>query len=303
MTRSKSESRSAAAWALAEAQHGLVTRGQLLALGFTHDAIDHRIARGRLHRFARGVYAVGLRRGTPHQRWMAAVLACGEGAVLSHRSAAAQWGIGEERRGCIDVSLRRGSNSRHPGIHARRRPSLPERDVSALDGIPLTTPARTLLDLATELGPIGLERAVNEADKHELIDPETLRANLDDFAGLPGAKVLRRLLDRQVFRLSDSDLEIRFRPISAAAGLPPPLSKTVINAFEVDFHWPDLGLVVETDGLRYHRTASAQARDRLRDQTQVAAGLTVLRFTHHQVKYEPAHVRLVLALTARRLQH
>ena len=89
--------------------------------------------------------------------------------------------------------------------------------------------------------------------------------------------------------------------LAAAVGLPPPLSKQMVNGFEVDFQWPDLGLVVETDGLRYHRTPSAQARDRLRDQTHVAAGLTVLRFTHRQVKYEPDHVCSVLGRTAQRL--
>jgi very-short-patch-repair endonuclease len=107
------------------------------------------------------------------------------------------------------------------------------------------------------------------------------------------------LLDPFTFRLSDSDLEILFRPIAAAAGLPPPLSKEPVSGFEVDFFWPDLGLVVETDGLRYHRTPSAQARDRLRDQTHTAAGRTTLRFTHYQVRYEPRYVRQVLEETVR----
>jgi hypothetical protein len=166
----------------------------------------------------------------------------------------------------------------------------------------LTTPTRTLVDLATELGALALERAINDADKLDVIDPAELRANLDDFAGKSGVRTLRQMLDREVLRLSDSDLEISFRPIAAAAGLPMPDSKQVVNGFEVDFHWPGLGLVVETDGLRYHRTPSAQARDRLRDQAHVAAGLTVLRFTHRQVKYAPAQVQSVLERTARHLQ-
>jgi len=169
-------------------------------------------------------------------------------------------------------------------------------------GIPTTRPARTLVDLATELDVGALERAVNEADKHDLIDPDSLRRALDEFTGEPGVRPLRALLDRQAFRLSDSELERLFRPIAAAVGLPPPLTKAMVNGFEVDFHWPDLGLVIETDGLRYHRTPSAQARDRLRDQTHTAAGLTPLRFTHRQVKYERAHVRNVLARTAKRLR-
>ena len=125
---------------------------------------------------------------------------------------------------------------------------------------------------------------------------------LDDYAGEPGVKPLRLLLDRHTFRLSDSDLEIYFRPIAKDAGLPPPLTKQWVNGFEVDFYWPDLGLVVETDGWRYHRTPATQARDALRDQTHTAAGLTPLRFSHYQVKYEPTHVCRILAKTARKLK-
>lgn len=292
MARSKSDA-SAAAWRLARGQHGVIARGQLMALGYSRDAIAHRIATGRLRRVARGVYSVGLPSGTPQQRWMAAILACGSEAALSHGSAAALWGIGRERSGRVEVSVRRRSEHRRPGMRIRSRPSLPAGDVTARDGIPLTSPARTLVDLAAELHPVALERAVNEADKRDLIDPEELHRALEGLAGEPGVRVLRDLLKPQTFLLSDSDLEILFRPIAAAAGLPPPHSKQMVNGFEVDFHWPELGLVVETDGLRYHRTPSAQTQDRLRDQTHVASGLTALRFTRFQVKYEPAHIRKI----------
>jgi len=183
----------------------------------------------------------------------------------------------------------------------RSRPRLGDDEVTASDGIPVTTPACTLVDLATVLGARRLERAVNEADKRDLIDPEQLRTTLADYAGEKGVRTLRRLLDRDTFLLSDSDLEILFRPIAAAADLPPPLSKQVINGFEVDFHWPGFGLVIETDGLRYHRTPSAQTRDRVRDQAHTAAGLVVLRFTHWQVKHEPDYVAKILRRTAARL--
>jgi hypothetical protein len=279
-----------------------VTRRDLLALGFSPPAIEHRVARGRLHPVARGVYAVGWPQLTPERRWMAAVLACGEGAALSHRSAAALWGIGKERDKRVDVSVRRRCEHRRTGIHARSRPSLQAEDIVLHNGIPVTRPARTLLDLATELDALALERAVNDADKRDLIDPDALRNALEDFAGEPGVRPLRALLDRHTFRLSDSDLELLFRPIAAAAGLPPPLTKARVNGFDVDFLWPELDLVVETDGLRYHRTPSAQARDRLRDQTHTAAGLTSLRFTHRQVKYERPYVQSVLARTARHLR-
>jgi hypothetical protein len=280
----------------------VVTRGDLLRLGFTPKAIRHRIASGRLHPLMRGVYAVGWPGLTREGRWMAAVRVCGEGAALSHSSAAALWGIGPERAGGIDVSVRRACTIRRPRIRARSRPALPASDLTLRLGIPVTTPARTVLDEATELNARQLERMVNEADKHDLIDPEELRKALEGHRGEPGAKPLRSLLDRHAFRLSDSELEVLFRPIARTAGLPPPLTKRFVNGFEVDFFWPELGLVVETDGLRYHRTPSAQARDRLRDQAHVAAGLTQLRFTHWQVKHEAGHVRRVLAKTARRLR-
>lgn len=297
----KTKDRDARAWELAKYQHGIVTRRDLLALGFSSKAIEHRVDIGRLYPVARGVYAVGWPKLSQEQRWMAAVVACGDRASLSHRSAAALWGIGKEGA-TIDVSVRRRCNHRLAWVRARCRPTLPAKDVMRSRGIPVTTPARTLVDLGAVLRPAQLERAINEADKRDLINPEELRARLRGFRGQPGVAALRALLDRDFFRLSDSDLEILFRPIIERAGLPTPLTKTMVNGFEVDFFWPDLGLVVETDGLRYHRTPATQGRDHLRDQTHTAAGLTVLRFTHHQVRYEALYVRKVLRATAAKLR-
>ncbi len=228
---------------------------------------------------------------------MAAVLAGGEGAALSHGSAAALWEVGVERSGIIDVSVRRRCELRGPGLRFRGRPTLAVRDIMTRDDIPLTSPARTLVDLATELSSIALERAINNADKRDLIDPEMLREELHRFRGEPGVRPLRQLLDRLSFRLSDSDLEIYFRRIVAAASLPMPLSKQIVNRFEVDFFWPKLGLVVETDGLRYHRTSSTQLRDARRDRAHVMAGMTPLRFTHYEVRYEPHRVQASLHKT------
>jgi len=211
--------------------------------------------------------------------------------MLSHRSAAALWEIGTERRGVIDVSVARRAELKRRGLRVRGRPSLRTERVAAHDGIPVTTPVQTLIDLSTELAPIGVERAVNEADKRDLIDPETLRAELDRYVGEPGVKNLSGLLDKRTFRLSDSDLEVLFRPIAMEAGLPPPLTKQMVNGFEVDFFFPNLGLVVETDGLRYHRTPSTQTRDARRDRAHVLAGMTPLRFTHYEIKYESTQVR------------
>jgi hypothetical protein len=297
-----SESRSRQAWELARRQHGVLTRRDLLALGFSDEAIRHRLGRGRLHRVVPGVYAVGRAGLSREGRWMAAVLACGPEAFLSHRSAAALWRFGTEHRDHIDVSVRRWSEARIGGIRCHRRPTLPPEAVTKRLGIPLTEPVQTFLDLATVTGPKGLERAINEADKRDVIDPDALRRALDDHAGAPGVRPLRHVLDKHTFRLSDDELERFFRPIAAAAGLPTPLTKVDVDEFEVDFFWPDLGLVVETDGWRYHRTPAAQTRDALRFQAHTAAGLTPLRFSHWQVKYERQHVLNILGTTAARLR-
>lgn len=235
MSDTREDRRSREAWGLAGRQHGIVARRQLLGLGFNSAEIEHRISRGRLHVVMRGVYAVGWPQLTAKRRWMAAVLACGEGAALSHQSAAALWGIGRERRGRIDISVRRRSELERPGLRVRTRAKLDAARIVAKDEIPVTEVVQTLIDLATELPPRGVERAVNEADKHDLVDPETLRSRLGSYKGEPGVKPLRTLLDKRTFRLSDSDLEILFRPIAAAVGLSPPLSKQLVNGWEVDF--------------------------------------------------------------------
>lgn len=299
----KSDTRSTQTWQLAGKQHGIVTRQQLLALGFGPRSIEHRVARARLFPVSLGVYAVGWPALNQKRRWMAAVLAGGEGAALSYRSAASLWGIGREEDGRIDVSVRRRCELRRAGIRFHGRPGLLADDILRHDDIPVTSPTQTLLDLATELDPIPLERAVNDADKRGLIDPETLRDQLVRYRGQPGVRPLRHLLDKLFFQLSDSDLEIYFRRLVKAAKLPMPLSKQRVNTFEVDFFWPDLGLVVETDGLRYHRTPSAQLKDARRDRAHVIAGMTPLRFTHYEVRYEPGRVRTALSKTIKLLRH
>jgi very-short-patch-repair endonuclease len=298
----ESDTRSAQAWRLAASQHGIVTRRQLLALGYSPRSVEHRVARGRLFPVSLGIYAVGWPALNQKRRWAAAVLAGGEGAALSHRSAAAHWEIGKEREGRIDVSVRRRCELHRPGIRFRGRPTLTAEEIVLRDDIPVTSPVQTLVDLATELGPDPLERAVNEADKRDLVDPEALREELVQFSGQAGIRPLRHLLDKLFFRLSDSDLEIYFRRIVRGAKLPMPESKQHVNGFEVDFFWPELGLVVETDGLRYHRTPSAQTRDARRDRAHVMAGMTPLRFTHYEVRYEPRRVRASLVRTIAMLQ-
>jgi very-short-patch-repair endonuclease len=277
-----------------------VTRAQLLALGLTEKAIKRRIANRRLHPVWRGVYALGRPDLSREGRWLAAVLACGPEAVLSHGSAAALWGIGEYERGPVEVSVPNRTARRRPGIRARRRSRLAPDDVTAHRGIPVTGPVRTLIDLASCVGAAALERAVNEAANLDLVTPDALREALEDRAGQRGVRRLRVLLDRRTFRLTRSELERRFLAIVADAGLAPPETRAWLNGFEVDFYFPAAGLVVETDGLRFHRTPAQQARDRLRDQAHAVAGLRTLRFTHEQVRYERRYVRDTLRSVARR---
>jgi very-short-patch-repair endonuclease len=278
----------------------VVTRHQLVALGLTRRGIEHRIARGRLHPVGWGVYAVGRPELTQKGRWMAAVLACGgEGvAALSHSSAAALLGVGAERAAGIEVTRRAEAPARVAGVKVHRRPGLRPGWCVLHEGIPVTSPVQTLIDLAARHEQPLVERAVNEADRLGLVRTDDLRMALDDHAGERGVARLRTILDRRTFRYTRSELERAFLPLARQAGLPMPRTSVYVNGHEVDFQFPDLHLVVETDGLTYHRTTAQQAKDAIRDQTHTAAGLVPLRFTRAQVKYEPAWVQGVLEAVA-----
>ena len=289
-------------WALAHRQHGVVTRWQLLELGFSDEAIDHRIRRGRLHRVRDGVYAVGRPELTRNGRWMAAVLACGPGAALSHSSAAALWSIRDKESNRIEISVPVNRAPRPRGIRVHRRAALIAKDVTRHRGIPVTTPACTLIDEATRLTRNQLQRAVDEADMLDLIDPERLRRELDERNGRRGVKPLRTLLDTATFVLTTTELERLFVPIARRAGLTKLLTQANVNGFDVDFYDPDLGLVIETDSLRYHRTASKQTKDLLRDQSHAVADVERLRFSHAQVRFQPAYVEATIRAVAARLR-
>jgi very-short-patch-repair endonuclease len=183
-----------------------------------------------------------------------------------------------------------------------RRPNLSAPDVVVKDGIPVTSMVRTMIDIAAKLDRGDLERAVNEADRLGLIDPEALLDALTLHPGKQGVGRLRELLSERTFRLTDSELERRFLDLVREAGLPMPLTQQHLNGFRVDFVWPDLKLVVETDGLRYHRTAGQQTKDRRRDQAHLAAGFTPLRFTHEQVRFQAGYVRFALVAVVCRLR-
>jgi very-short-patch-repair endonuclease len=286
-------------WALVRRQHGVVSRAQLLALGLSAKAIRHRLENGRLHGVWPGVYAVGRPELTRYGRWMAAVLASGPDAVLSHQSAAELWEIRQPRGGPIQLSVPTHIRRNRPGLTLFRRAVVPR---THRHGIPTTPPAQTLIDLAAALeDQSALEAAINEADKRDLIHPKQLH-QAAQASRARGAKRLRDLLDRQTLTLTDTELERRFLPIARNAGLPPPKTQAWVNGHRVDFHWPDLGLVVETDGGRYHRTPAQQTADRKRDQTHLATGLTPLRFTHAQIRYEPTEVQTILVAVVQRLR-
>lgn len=292
-------------WGLVRLQHGVVSRGQLKALGYSPSAIHHRVVGGRLHLVARGVFAVGRPELTRHGRWMAAVLSSGGGdvggaAVLSHGSAAALFGFGAEGTGRIEVSVLGGARSHH-GLRVHRRTRWRAGSVGVCDRIPVTSPVQTLIDLAARCDRMTVERMVDEADRLGLVSPPELREALAGHAGERGVGRLGTWLDRRTFCLTRSHLERLFLPLVAAVGLPVPETKAWVNGFEVDFLWRGPRLVVETDSLRHHRTPAAQSRDHRRDQVHTAAGFTAVRFTHEQVRYEPEHVRAVLTDVATRL--
>jgi very-short-patch-repair endonuclease len=201
----------------------------------------------------------------------------------------------------IHLSLPPAKQHRRVNVVVHRR-RLTDGEVSRHCGIPVTSPVCTLIDLATFLERDRLEAAINEADKLDLVDPESLRSTLDEVSRRPGVGVLRRIMDHPTFTLTDSALERLMLPIARRAGLDRPETGAWVHGFKVDFFWRELGLVVETDGLRYHRTAQQQARDRVRDQALTAAGLTVLRFTRAQVRYEPEYVETTLRRVVRRLR-
>lgn len=287
------------AWRTARRQHGVVTRAQLLGLGMSVDAIRHRLDTGRLHELHRGVYAVGRREIPRLGQLMAAVLACGPEARLSHRSGAELWGVRKRADGPIEVSVPAASRPRCPGIRAYRRANL--RPPRLVQGIPVGDSVSILVDLATCLSAEGVEDAVNEADRLGLVATDRLPALLAAHPRRPGRGRLRRILESQTFSRSQTKLERRFLPIARAAGLPKPAAQARLGRYRVDFHWPALGLVVETDGLTYHRTAADQAVDITRDQTHARAGLRTVRFTHSQVFHQSDYVREVLEDTVRAL--
>jgi hypothetical protein len=285
---------------LAERQHGVVSLPQLQLAGLTKDAVGKRAATGRLTRIHRGVYAVGHARLTQRGHWMADVLAYGPTAVLSHRSAAALHGLRPDNRPKTDVTLPSRSARSRSGIHVHRSSTLETGDVTTVDGIPCTTVARTLLDLAEVVDAQALERAVSQADVFRTFDLRTVDEVLSRASGRHGATGLRSVLasyDRPT--LTDQELEERFLALCRKASLPPPEVNGWVAlddgiAYQIDFLWRAERLAVETDGWGSHGTRRAFENDRRRDRNLSMAGWTVVRFTWRDVEREPDEVTAAL---------
>jgi hypothetical protein len=265
----------------------VVDRVQLHELGFDNAAIARRVASGRLHRRYRGVYSVGHTVLSAYGHWLAAVLACGPGAVLSHRSAAALWGLRPSHARRVDVTVPHTSGVRSTAaivVYRSRRPI----ESTLHEAIPVTTPMRTLADLATALPRRPLEKAAEAAEALKLLNLRALDMTH------PGSKRLCEVLDaHDLSSTTRSALEDALLELCDDHGLPRPLVNTIHDGAELDFCWPAHRLNVETDGRR-HRTRAAFERDRARDARLTLLGWRVVRLTYRQVDTQPEWVAALL---------
>jgi very-short-patch-repair endonuclease len=246
------------------------------------------------------VYAVGHARLTVRGRWMAAVLACGDDALLSHRSAAALWGMAQAHARQIDVTSVGRSRAGPRGITLHRSRSVHDDDRTVSEGIRVTSIARTLLDLAEVVSPRKLERAIEEGERLRLLDLRALTRLCARSRGRHGVAPLRALLEKlEPPPETRSELERLFIQLCRDSGLPRPAVNVSLAGYEVDAHWPGSRLVVELDGYAFHRTRAAFERDRARDARLQLAGYQVLRVTSRRLLGEPrelaAAIRSMLA--------
>jgi very-short-patch-repair endonuclease len=275
--------------ALADDQEGVVARRQLLAMGFGERAIDHRIETGYLFPRYRGVYSVGRRKLTRRGHWMAAALACGPDAVLSHLTALALHGVRPTNQSKVDVTVPGGRADR--GNLRIHRGVLDPEERTFVDRIPVTSVARTLLDAAAVLNDDQLTRAIEQAERMQLFDLRALERAMARRPRVKGSVRLRRVVaayrDPAPIR---SELERRFLELVRRNGLPEPAVNSVVAGLEVDFCWRDARLVVELDGRAYHSSPRAFEEDRIRDAGLQRAGFRVLRITYRRLWKDPAGV-------------
>ncbi len=264
----------------------MVARWQLEANGLSKAEIDDRIASGLLHSVHLGVYAVGHPSILGRGRWMAAVLACGPEAVLSHTSAAALWDLLQAMGSRVHVTAPR-SRERRPGIVIHRPRCLHHIDRTVVDGIPITSIPKTLLDIAATR-PRLLERAFEAAERLELLDLSAINELLDRSRGRRGRPAVAALAQHlEPASATRSDLERDFLKLCRDAALPRPLVNVIVEGFEVDAVWPDRRLAVELDSRKFHLTRAAFERDRVRDAALQLAGYRVIRITDRRLHHEP----------------
>jgi predicted transcriptional regulator of viral defense system len=286
---------------IAGRQHGRVTLRQLEAIGIRGTSVKRRVASGRLVRVYPGVYAVGHVQQTREGCWIAAVMACGRGAVLSHLDAAALWGIYENRRRTIHVTTTRSARTL-PGIKVHRARKLDPADVTVKDGIPVTTVARTLIDLTDLLPSDRILRAMREAEYLKLLDLDTLIAAVERANGRKRLNELKKAIERHTpGQIVREELEHVFQELVHRGGLKQPLTNVKVRTrrrtYTVDCLWPDEGVAVELDGRAAHVRAAAFEEDRARDAALTAIGLRPLRFTWLRVTEEPDEVLAELNAT------
>ena len=272
------------------ARYGLVTTAELVASGLTAGAISKRVARGALQRRYIGVYSYGPGELSREAEWMAAVLAAGHDAVLSHRSAAALWEIRRDRRPISEVLAPRGRRPKGP-VLARSYRHLDPRDVTVVRGIPVTTVARTLVDLADVLTPHQLAKVIDEADYLGLFDLTETYEAMQRANGRHNLGVLNRAIGLYIGGSAGtkSRNEDAFLALLRLAGLPEPLVNHVVEGEEVDCVWSDRLLVVEVDGPGHHRP-TARRTDARKARALTAAGYTVLRVTDVDLTARPTDV-------------
>ena len=282
---------------IAAGQLGLVTRAQLRAHGVTEHAIASRVQAKRLRVMHRGVYRVGAVI-LPHAGELAAVLACGKKAALSHISAGWLWDVlPDPGNAPIDVSLHGGGRRQRPGIRVHRV-CLLRKDVTVWKNIRVTTVSRTLVDLAGVLSRRDLERALARAERLNLLERDAMLALAAQHAGRPGAPLLRSLIQSESGpAFTRSELEERFLGLIRKARLPEPQCNVRIGDYEVDFFWRKSSVVVEVDGFAFHITRRTFENDRRRDAWLLARGVSVVRVTWEQVTKEPESLLVTLALT------
>ena len=285
----------AVAW-VANRQLGLITTPQLHVAGVRRGSLERRLTTHTLHRRHRGVYLVGHAIPVPGANELAAVLACGEKTFVSHRAAAGLFGLVKAAGAAVDVTVvGRGCRSR-AGVRVHRVGELPAVDHTEKRGIPVTAPARTLIDFASTTGAEEAERAIAEAFSLELATEAQIIAAMDRAPNRAGVTLVRAILGREGGpRRTRSGGERAMLRLLRAARLPIPRTNYPVAGFTADFCWPEQRLIVELDGYDFHSHRAAFERDHRRDIVHRDAGYEVLRFTGRQLDEDPLYVAAVIA--------